>query len=146
MVAARWPSSAYSLPSCFPLLLCPYALVFLQLQFRCLFCVFLSFLLSFFPRFCDFFVWVLLALCFTDFFLFLPPAVHGFFFFPRFCPLFFWFFVPFSVQKSPRCVPVSSVLSPAFCWVPPPFLFSLSFPVSVASHFYEKGGELLVTV
>jgi hypothetical protein len=28
----------------------------------------------------------------------------------------------------------------------PPFLFSLSFPVSVASRYYEKGGELLVTV
>jgi len=76
------------------------------------FCVcFWVFLLSFFPRFCDFFrlfppvfwffFWVLLALCFTDFFLFLPPAVHGFFFFPRFCPFFFWFFVPFSIQKSP---------------------------------------------
>ena len=38
--------------------------------------------------------------------------------------------------------------SPYFCFSgsSPPFLFSLSFPVSVASRYYEKGGELLVTV
>jgi len=84
----------------------------------------------------------------------------------RFCHLQFWdegtktmvglllvsvSFLCFSLPSVLFFVPslplsVSSVLSPAFCWVPPPFLFSLSFPVSVASHFYEKGGELLVTV
>jgi len=91
----------------------PYALVFLQLQFRCFFCVcFWVFLLSFIPWFCDFFrlfppvfwfffLWVLLALCFTDFFSFLPPAVHGFFFFPWFCPFFSGFSSPFQSKNPP---------------------------------------------
>jgi len=111
MVAARWPSSAYSLPSCFPLLLCPYALVFLQLQFRCFFlCVFLSFFIVFLPPVLWFFS--SLSPCFLVFFGFClryasliffvsPPCRSWLFLLPSVLPFLFLFFVPFSIQKSP---------------------------------------------